>query len=242
MKIVTNTKLIERNAKIGKYASVAGLVVVGGAVLISFSNMKTEITVGQLTILAIASIVGFLVTQIGMYYTSRWGRSPRPDETITKALKGLGREFTIYHYVTPTPHLLVSPAGVWVIMGNYAAGTVTYSKKRWRIKGGGFAQSYLRFFGQDSMGRPDLDSAAEISAVKRYLDKVMPEGVTRPEVHAALLFLNPNTTLDTENAPLPAMLPKDLKEFLKNRAKESPLPELTQEALRRALPQPEKEE
>lgn len=242
MKIVTNSKLIQRNAKIGKYASLAGLILVGGAVVISFTNMSTEITVGQLTILAIASVIGFLVTQIGMYYTNRWGRSPRPDEIITKNLKGLGREFTIYHYVTPTPHLLVSPAGLWVILGNYAAGTVTYSKKRWRIKGGGFAQSYLRFFGQETLGRPDLDAATEIASVTRHLKKILPEGTSIPEVRAALLFLNPKVDLQTGDAPLPSVLAKDLKEFLKLQARENPLPDATLEKIRKALPQAEKEE
>jgi hypothetical protein len=236
MKIVTNEKLIKRNAKIGQYTSIAALVILGIGLYISFKMPdKFAYSLGAL-------LVGFFLSQFGIYFGNRWGRSPRPDEIITKNLKGLGREYTIYHYVTPASHLLVSPAGVWVIMAYYLAGTITYDKKRWRVKGGGFAQSYLRAFGQDNIGRPDLDTTNEIEAVKRYLVRILPEGTQIPEIRAALLFVNPKAVLKTEDAPIPALTPKDLKEFLKARAKEAPLPELSLEMIRKALPQPEKEE
>lgn len=242
MKIVTNSKLIKRNAKIAKYATLAGFLLVGGAVVFSWVIWKDQITVGQMTFLMVVAIVGFIATQIGMFYTNRWGRSPRPDEVITKNLKGLGREYTIYHYVTPASHLLVSPAGLWIILPYYMAGTITYEKKRWRVKGGGFAQSYLRAFGQESIGRPDLDTTNEIQSVTRHLTRLLPEGTQLPEVRAALLFINPKAELKIDEAPLPAMTPKDLKEFLKARAKEVPVSESTLEMIRKALPQPEKEE
>ncbi len=93
-----------------------------------------------------------------MYYGNRWGRSPRPDELIDKGLKGLGREYTIYHYVTAASHLLVGPAGVWTLMPYYQSGKIVYEKKRWKSRGGGFIQSYLRLFGQENMGRPEIES------------------------------------------------------------------------------------
>lgn len=242
MKIVTNNKLIKRNSKIAKYATLAGFILVGGAVLFSWGIWKDEISVPQMTFLMVVAIIGFIATQVGMFYTNRWGRSPRPDEVITKNLKGLGREYTIYHYVTPTSHLLVSPAGLWVILPYYLAGIVTYEKKRWRVKGGGFAQSYLRAFGQETIGRPDLETVREIETVTRHLTRQLPEGTQLPEVRAALLFINPKAELQIEEAPLPAMTPKDLKEFLKKCAKEAPVSESILEIIRKTLPQPEKEE
>ncbi len=111
------------------------------------------------------------MSQIGMYYGNRWGRSPRPDEMIDKSLKGLGRDYTIYHYVTSAAHLLVGPAGIWTMMPYYQSGKIIYEKKRWKSRGGGFLQSYLRLFGQENMGRPEIESETEIEATKRYLAK-----------------------------------------------------------------------
>ncbi len=168
-------------------------------------------------------------------------RSPRPDELIDKNLKGLGRDYIVYHYVTPAAHLLVSPAGIWTIITYYLAGTITYEKKRWRVRGGGFTQSYLRAFGQESMGRPEMDSTNEIESVTKHLKRLLPENTKIPEINSILLFVNPKTELKIENAPLLAMQPQDLKEFLKTRAKENPLPAGILETVSKVLPQPDKE-
>jgi hypothetical protein len=236
MNIVTNSKLISRNAKIGQYTNIAALVVLGGSFVITLKwPDKFAYAMGAL-------LIGFFLSQVGMYYGNRWTRSPRPDEIIDKSLKGLGREYTIYHYVTPVSHLLVGPAGVWTIMPYYQAGTVSYEKKRWRSRGGGFVQGYLRLFGQENMGRPDLESEAEIDSAKRYFGKTLPEGTEIPQVRTALIFANPKVELKVNDAPLPALTPKELKDFLRGKSKEEPLGELTLDVIRKALPQPEREE
>jgi hypothetical protein len=236
MKTVTNSKLIRRNAKIGQYTSLGALVVLGIGLFITF-KMPDKFAYSLAALL-----LGFFMSQMGIYFTNRWGRSPRPDEIIDKSLKGLGREYTMYHFVTPVSHLLVGPAGVWAIVPYYQSGTITYEKKRWRIKGGGFAQKYLRIFGQENIGRPDQETEAEIDSAKRYLKRTLPEGTEIPLVGAVLLFANPKVELKVDDAPLPAMLPKDLKDFLREKSKEKPIGELTLEAIRKALPKPDKEE
>jgi len=236
MKIVTNAKLIKRNAKIGQYTSLGALIVLGVGLFITF-KMPDKFAYSLAALL-----LGFFMSQMGIYFTNRWGRSPRPDEIIDKSLKGLGREYSMYHFVTPVPHLLVGPAGVWANLPYYQSGTISYEKKRWRAKGGGFAQSYLRFFGQDNIGRPDLEAEAQIDSAKRHFKRVLPEGTEVPPVRAALLFANPKVELKVDEVPLPAMLPKDLKDFLREKSKAEPISESTLETVRKALPTPNKEE
>jgi hypothetical protein len=238
MKTVTNLKMIKRNAKIGQYTSMGALVVLAVGLYISFT-MKTS---NSFTYSLIALLLGFLMSQVGIHFTNRWGRNPRPDEIIDKSLKGLGREYNIYHYVTPVSHLLVGPAGIWTIIPYFQAGSVTYEKGRWRAKGGGFLQSYMRLFGQDNLGRPDLESEAGIDSARRYLKRVLPEGTEIPEVLSVLLFANQKVELHVEDAPISAMLPKDLKDFLREKGKEKTISELSLSTIRTALPQAEKEE
>ena len=236
MKIVTNDRLIKRNAKIGQYTSLGALVVLGIGLFITFKYPT------YFAYSLAALLIGFFMSQIGIHFTNRWGRNPHPDEIIDKSLKGLGRDFTIYHYVTPVSHLLVGPAGVWTITPYFQSGTVVYDKKRWRLKGGGFLQSYMRLFGQDNLGRPELESQAEVNSAKRYLTRVLPEGTELPQVRSALLFANPKVELNVEDAPIPAMAPKDLKDFLREKIKEKSISESTLSSIRAALPQAEKEE
>jgi hypothetical protein len=236
MKIVTNIKLIKRNAKIGQFTSIGALVVLGIGLYISF-KMPDKFGYSL-----VALLLGFFMSQIGMYYGNRWGRSPRPDELIDKGLKGLGREYTIYHYKTPAAHLLVGPAGLWTLMPYYQSGKIVYEKKRWKSKGGGFLQSYLRLFGQENMGRPEIESETEIEATRRYLLKILPEGSEIPPINALLLFTSPKVDLNVEEAPLPAITPKDLKDFMREKSKIEALNPQTLESLLRVLPKPEKED
>src|SRR5687768_13666795 len=120
MKIIKNEQLIKRNAKIGSWTSMAALVVLGTGMYISFT--RTELFVYSL----IALVLGFTLTQIGMYMGSKYGRSPRPDEKLDAGLKGLQNEFVMYHYTTPASHLLLGPAGVWVIKPYHQRGQVAY--------------------------------------------------------------------------------------------------------------------
>jgi hypothetical protein len=236
MKVVTNTKLIKRNAKIGQFTSIGALVILGIGLYISFKMPdKFAYSLGAL-------LLGFFMSQIGMYYGNRWGRSPRPDELIDKGLKGLGREYTVYHYVTAASHLLVGPAGIWTLMPYYQSGVIVYEKKRWKSKGGGFLQSYLRLFGQENMGRPEIESETEIEATRRYLTKILPEDSEIPPIKALLLFTSPKVELKIENAPLPAITPKELKDFMREKGKDKPIGDLMLDALLRVLPKPEQEE
>jgi hypothetical protein len=236
MKTVTNEKMIKRNAKIGQYTSTGALVVLGVGLFLTFKYPN------EFAYSLAALLIGFFMSQVGIHFTNKWGRNPRPDDIIDKSLKGLGREFTIYHYVTPVSHLLVGPAGIWTIIPYFQAGTVTYDKKRWRAKGGGFLQSYMRMFGQENLGRPDLESEAEIDSAKRYLKRVLPEGTEIPQINAALLFANPKVELNLDEAPIPSMTPKDLKEFLKEKSKEKAISDTALSSIRAVLPQAVKED
>jgi len=176
------------------------------------------------------------MTQIGMYMGNRWGRSPRPDELIDTALKGLPGDYTIYHFSTPVPHLMVGPAGVWALIPYRQRGVLTYQKNRWRLGGGGFMQSYMSLFGQEGIGRPDLESESEIRNLVRHLAKNLDEHEI-PRVQAALVFWNEQVDIQVEDAPLPALKIKQLKDFMRQKAKEKPIGQMQLSAVKAALPQ-----
>jgi len=215
MKIIKNEKLIERNGKIGQWTSLGALLVLGAGMYISFSKPQ------WFTYSIICLLVGFVMTQIGMYMGNRWGRSPRPDEKFDSGLKGLHSEFNIFHYSAPVPHLLVGPSGVWVLLPFHQKGKVIFEKNRWKMSGGGFLQRYMRIFGQESLGRPDIDAENEVQTLNKFFAKKL-ETTFAPEVKPILVFTSDEVEINAGESPIPALNLKQLKEFMrqggKNRA------------------------
>ncbi len=233
MKIIKNEKLIERNGKISRWTSISALVVLGVGLYMSFSNPENTQLV---TYSFIALILGFILTQVGMYMGNRYGRSPRPDEKLDAGLKGLQNEFVMYHYTTPASHLLVGPAGIWILIPYHQRGQVTFKKNRWRLSGGGFLQGYMRIFGQEGLGRPDLEIDGEINSLRKYFAKQLDESEI-PKINALVVFTSDDVEIDVEDAPVPAMKVKQIKEFIRKKAKEKPISQLQLAALRAALPE-----
>lgn len=213
MKIVKNDKLIHRNGKIGQWMSFAALGVLGLGMYISFT--MPELFIWSLVCLA----VGFIMTQIGMYMGVRYGRSPRPDEKLDAGMKGLHSEFTIYHYSTPVSHFLVGPAGAWVILPYHQRGKIFFHNNRWRMRGGGFMQAYMRIFGQEGIGRPDIEAESESHAMRKFLVKKLVDNDV-PEIKPILVFTSDDVEVDAGESPIPAMKLKQLKEFMRQGAKD----------------------
>ena len=216
MKIIKNEKLIKRNGRIGQWTTIAALGVLGGGMYLTFANANNP---KFITYSLFALLGGFVLTQVGLYMGNRWGRSPRPDEQLDAALKGLPGEFTIYHYATPASHLLVGPAGVWVLLSYRQRGVVTYSKNRWRVGSGGFLQAYMSIFGQEGIGRPDLEADSQANSVAKALSKNL-SGKELPSIQSILVFANDTIEIEANDAPIPAIKIKQLKDFMRQKAKE----------------------
>ena len=60
-------------------------------------------------------------------------------------------------------------------MPYYQVGKIVYEKNRYKQKGGGFMQKYLRIFGQEGLGRPDLEAPAEVEAIDKFIKKNIPD-------------------------------------------------------------------
>jgi hypothetical protein len=130
--------------------------------------------------------------------------------------------------------LLVGPAGVWLIKPYHQRGQVLFSKNRWRMSGGGFLQSYMRVFGQESLGRPDTEIDNEARSLRKYLLKHMDESEI-PEINPLMVFTDDAVEIDAEEAPIPAIKLKQLKEFIRQKAKEKKVPAETLSRLKSVL-------
>jgi hypothetical protein len=213
MRIVTNEGLIKRNARIGQIASIAGLVILVGGVIINFRYpAQVGLSMGAL-------LFGFALSQFGIYFGNRYARPPRADVVLSQALKGLDKRYTLYHYTAPISHLLIGPGGFWAILPRHQKGKISYEKGRWQQKGG-FGLIYMKMFAQEGIGRPDLEVGADLDTLNKYLKKEFPE-MQFPQPYPLLVFLNPDVQLENLNdAPVTTLPVKKLKDHIKKQAKE----------------------
>jgi hypothetical protein len=230
MKTVTNNKLVGRNKKIGNYTTIASLIILGLGLYISFSAQSADGFTWSLVCL----LFGFLLSQIGIFFGNRWGRSPRPDELLSASLKGLDDKYTLYHYLTAVSHLLVGPAGIWILMPYAQQGKITYNKEkaRWNQQGGNW---YMKWFAQESLGRPDQESSSALADLNKFIEKEIDiEGLPEPAV--ALVFVHPKVTVEAADAHLPTMAVDKLKDFMRRQARENPIPLDSIRLLQQQLP------
>jgi hypothetical protein len=216
MQIITNEKLIKRYTLISRICVIAGMIILLAGFYASIKLPQYQ------SIVLFSLIIGFFLSQLGILFTNRWSRQPRADVLLDKALKGFDKRYSIFHFSTPASHLLVGPAGVWILDPRFQKGTITYANGKWRQKGGNL---YLKIFAQEGLGRPDLEIQNEIDLTQKYLKKMLPDS-TLPEINAALIFTNDKAIIDVDNNQdiLAVTLPlSKLKEHLRKIAKAKPL-------------------
>lgn len=208
MRIVTNEALYKRNTRLALVTNLGGMFMLVGSVFVLFNSPNQF---GQYLLFLLG---GVLLVQIGTYF-GRWNR--RPDLALNNALKSLDNTYTLYHYQTPVPHLLLGPSGLWILLPRNTRGTIIYDeqRKRWRAKSG-----LLTRFGQEGIGNPVQEASWEAEALDRYFQKHWKDGVVRGEsalrVQAALIFVDEKANVQVSGAALPTAGIKRAKQILLN--------------------------
>ena len=232
MKIVLDQKKVNRYYKIGMYTSLGSLVLLIAAVALTIIfATRPEMALYSF----IAMLLGLILSQVGVFFSNRWGKSPRVDERISQGLKGLDDRYVLYHYVTAVPHLLAGPAGIWVLVPEYQGGQITYENSKFRQKGVGF---FSKVIGQEGLGRPEMEAKSYREDMVRYLRKALPDG-NIPEVQTLVVFTNPKASVQVQDAPVPTMHVEKLKDFIRRMAKEKPANMETVQIIEKMLPEAE---
>lgn len=226
MKIFKDDKKITRNARIGQFTTLGGLIVLGIGMFITFSYPENPTMVAPAWACLLA---GFLLSQVGIYFGNRFGRRPRPDEILDAALKGMDDRWAVFHYYNKlAEHLLIGPGGIWILKPYHQVGKLMRNPKnnRWQIKGGGIFQAYLRIFAQENIGRPDLEIQSDIDDLKKLIKAKNPD-LELPIIRTALAMTNVKAVIDVEDPSednIYPVLATKLKELVRKLSKENTLP------------------
>ena len=192
MNIIIDQKSVQRNALIGKilrWVSL-GCMLIG---LIAVFSEEISSNPNLFAIFFVIMIVGVLLSSVSGFFTSRFGKSPRPDELIDKTFKGLDDRFQIYHYRSAIPHLLIGPAGLWSIIPTFIDGEVTYdeNKGNWIHKRSSIINRILQ---KEYFPNP----LSEYKHHKKELEKILTDNHRiniNPDLKLLVLFLNKNVNL-----------------------------------------------
>jgi hypothetical protein len=206
MRQYIDLKVIKRWNSFSKVLIFLGLGLLIGAFIMTFREPKLS---NQFLIM---SVIGVVCSQIGLAINNRWGAKPRTDEIIGEALKGLDNRYELYHYKLGANHALFSPAGAFALVPRYEDGEITYEGEKWfsrRTK-----RKLLRRSGKRSLGGVQKNAEAEARSMQRALQRALPDG---PEitVNPILVFVNQDTYVKVNGAPLHAVHEKKLKSLIR---------------------------
>lgn len=213
MKIIRNDKLIKRNAKISQYV----LYVALATLVLGIYFTITKNTPGEIWLAYLFLIPAYVLVQISINLGNKWSRSPRPDEVVAASLKGLDNQYSLYIYTTPVPHVLVGPAGMWLIKTYHQTGNIFFDEKKNRIRHKGSGNFLSRLFSTDGIGNITKDSEPLIAKFKAYLDK---SGIEEhPELQVVDLFISDEIEIDVPDYEEALLTTDKMKDFIRKTAK-----------------------
>lgn len=229
MRLIINEKKIKRNKKIAGALTIASLAVLGTGLFFAF---KSDMILWSY----VALIVGFVLTQISMYYSSRFSRSPRYDEVMHKALETIRGDYSFYVYTTTVPNLLLGPNKFYALHPIVTPGTISYVNGKWREKGRGIL---MRIIGQENLGNPERELAIQIQGLQ---DKLNENGLVyseQPPIVPLLVLLTDKTVIgEMEDAPIQHVKINELKRTIRRFDREDPegvIPEEKMEQIKSIL-------
>jgi len=215
--IVTNTPLVERNARYGRWITTASLIVILAPLAFTlpalFSGSK-DISPDRLFLLYGALIVGLILSNVGGYFLNRWGF--KYYERVNNALKGTDKKYRMYNYSLPINNVLLTPFGVMVLLLKNLDGQIYASQQGWRMNVN--ILRFLRWFSTEQLGDPTKDLATEQEKLRAFITERLGEGVKTP-IDGLIVFTNPSAHVEITNVELPVVMLNESDDALKNALK-----------------------
>ena len=203
MEIITNYQFIKTRQRLGSILSFIGIAVLVGGFLLTLNNTNQSYQ----TLALISLPLGFAISQGGLYFANRFVRTPNTSDAIDQGFdrigKKAGRGVRLYHYVLPTPHVILSPSGVIVIIPRFQGGTITADGYEWKQKLGFFQ----RLFGQQTLPNPAVEAESRIKQIAGWISNNVPELAETELPIAAIIVITRKEpdNLDLAKSTIPAV-------------------------------------
>lgn len=229
MIVLRDEKRIARLARLAQLFSLAGLAALVVGLLFIFISDSPNVFLYQL----VALVIGFGLSQVGLYLAHRYLRKPRLDLALDKAAGKFARkDGRLYHYLLPAPHVLLLPAGVVVLVAKFQTGRISAQGDTWRQEGIGMR----RFVGREGLGNPTREAEAMVAKMAAFIQEAAPTAADAP-IFPIIVFTTPNLdNLNVKESRIPAVHAPKLSGVLRQQTiNVKPMPRADYDALRAAF-------
>ncbi len=215
--IVTNTPLVERNGRYGRWITTASLLVILAPLAITLPSLfsgRNDLPTDQLVIMYGALIIGLVLSNVGGYFLNRWGF--KYYEAVGNALKGTDKKYRLYNYSLPVNHVLLTPYDVTVLLLKNLEGQISATQNGWR--GSVSILRLLRYFSSEQLGNPTQDLEKQKEKLRAFVHERLGENF-KPPIDGLIIFTNPRAQVEITNADLPVVILSSGPDALKNALK-----------------------
>lgn len=214
MRITINQPLFQKRARLVRWTSLAGLVVLFAGLMASFDERYYTLALPAL-------LAGFVLANISAYNANRYVKEPRADRVLEKALKGFDNNYHLFCFTAPVPYVLLTPTRVYALAIKAQDGTIRKQGSKWR-RSFSWRRLFL-FFGEEALGDPTRQALADADRLRHQLTQELGDNV--PPVAPLIVFTHPQVRLEVAGGAaqgeddVPAVTAADLKKYLRNQPK-----------------------
>ncbi|MBV9583109.1 MAG: hypothetical protein JO057_31365 [Chloroflexi bacterium] len=209
MQLVANQQLVKNRVRLGLVFHFGAMaVLIGGAVLSTQLDPARQIAWQTW----LAFVAGLGLYTLGQTQLRRWGPGKRQEESLGQAIRGLDDRYKLYAFLSSSlpDYILVSPAGVQVLITRTDGGQISCVRDKWKASG----SRLMSLFGP-GLGNPSADAARQLQKLRVLLEQ---QGFHDAPTSSVIVFTNPKVQLRVEGASSPITRIKELKDVLRRMA------------------------
>src|ERR687883_1596673 len=187
MQLVANQQLVKNRVRLGAAFHIGAFALFVAALIVTTTQAnQTDIPRETQIFSWLAIFVGMGLYWFGQTQLRRWGPRNRQEEQLGQAIRGLDDRYKLYAFLSSSlpDYILVSPAGVHVLVIRADAGQVSCLRDKWSRAGGRLSG----FFG-GGLGNPNADVQRQVTQVRALLTRASVEA--QVPVAGLIVFTNP---------------------------------------------------
>src|ERR1700716_3924081 len=211
MQLVANQQLVKNPVRLGLGFHISALAVFALGLVLS---TQLDPTRGDLPWQSwVAILAGLGLYSLGQKQLRRWGPRNRQEEQLGQAIRMLDDRYKLYAFLASSlpDYILVSPAGVHVLVVRQDAGSIACIRDQWN-KGSG--SRLLRLFGP-TFGNPSAEAARQLERVRALLAE---HGMQDVPTSSLIVFTNPKVQLRVEGCSATITRDSKLEDVLRRMA------------------------
>jgi hypothetical protein len=209
MQLVANQQLVKNRVRLGLGFHIAALAVFALGLALSMQVDPSTLPLASWA----AILFGLLLYSFGQTQLRRWGPRHRQEEQLGQAIRSLDDRYKLYAFLSSSmpDYILVSPAGVHVLVVRQEANQITCLRDQWSKSSGSRLTS---LFGA-SLGNPSAEAARQLQKLQKLLAE---RGLQDIPTSAVIVFTNPKVQLRVEGCSATVTRVKELKDVLRRMA------------------------